>query len=371
MNRPRLRIDSRGPAILLFLIACSSVQAICVAEYLNTKLVKAEAVYDRKIESLQQGEFLYSAYSVPRESEELVAGQFRRSEIGTVQSVSARGHWLSKWIRKIHKLGGELRLLLHEENANGVWVKAQREDAYFFVDLKTGTPYIAITEDVVPTDLAHEFDHLERWVGLRDSFLREGRSRQEAVSRADQVFEDALFVRQSERSAVARELSEKSRLQRSVLRNNPVRWEYPSGALPLTNLESLTRELIYPDAQALLSALSERKPVSTELMRALIRKALLLRLTAYQRAQVAMTAPRRKLKLDIDEHTRRMKDLENLEAFFQYVFKDEATRFRKAQVYQEAEKLFESQLRSVWKSLPARKKDGFKPHFSNRSGQTR
>jgi hypothetical protein len=103
-------------------------------------------------------------------------------------------------------------------------------------------------------------------------------------------------------------------------------------------------------------------------MRQLTRKALLLRLTAYQRAQKVylssqLNANEPGLALDVDSHLQFMQQLQNLDLLFQSLFSSIKLRFEQYGVYDEAESLFEAELPVVWESLPAKKRGDIKPRF--------
>ncbi|MFL5812514.1 MAG: hypothetical protein ACJ763_02965, partial [Bdellovibrionia bacterium] len=156
-----------------------------------------------------------------------------------------------------------------------------------------------------------------------------------------------------------------------VTKNNPVKWLYPSGALPFDDVDTLASKLVYPEVEAVkLALVNKENSKATSMMQILIRKFLLLRLTAYQRAQDAVQDAMRaqmhsnsELKLNRIDHSRVMQALENIDHVFDTLIGFNKDLFEAQKVYDEAKNLFETELPAVWESLPAQKKGDFKPRF--------
>lgn len=357
-------------AFAMLLMSSSVTHASqCVTDYLTAVLPKLEKEYAEVKSSLRIGSVQAERYVKPK-SVTNWSLELRSSEVGEITgSDLPEGHWLSEWVQKIQDQGAELRLLEYEQKPRwyGKWEKTNRLGAYFAYDREKRVPYIAVSVRVTPDKLAHEFDHLEKWLALRNSLLDQGLQFRAANEGAYNHFTGNIVLRQkSERTAVGKELQLEGKLQRSVVQNNPIKWSYPSGALPFAELESLTRILIYPEAEAVKLALKKKDPEATPMMRALIRKALLLRLTSYQRAQEALAANPNLvtgIQLDMKNHLLYMQELQNLESFFDSLMLGVRGRFEVANVYDEARKLFEAELPSVWESLPVQKRGDFKPRF--------
>jgi hypothetical protein len=361
--QPHQQLQVLAIAILaIFTLNCPRAQAgQCVTDYLNTVLPKLHAEYVEKKKALRIGSVQADRYENPK-SVVNWSPERRGAEAGEIPGRDLpEGHWLSEWINKIHDRGAELRLLEYEQKPlwYGKWEKTHQLGAYFAYDREARVPYIATSTWVTPEKLAHEFDHLEKWLTLRDSLLDQGYGLRAANEGAFNDFNGSISMRQkSERTAIGKELQEEAKIQRSVIQDNPIKWMHPSGALPLADLDALSRQVTYPEAEAVKLALKKESHEAAQQMRALIRKALLLRLTAYRRAQDALIE-----NPDSDHLREYMQRLQNLNSFFDTLMLKERGRFEVAKVYDKARELFETELPMVWESLPAKKRGDFKPRF--------
>jgi hypothetical protein len=362
--------------LLVYTMNCLPAHAApCVQDYLTTVLPILEQRYIRIKSASEVGFVPVTRYSSPKNNSSWTS-DLRSAEVGEIRRRDlSYNHWLSKWVKKVNAQGGEVRLLEFERlQANpqlqDKWEKFHEYGAYFTYDPESKTPYIAVSAAATPDTVAHECDHLEKWMRLRNDLLSDKRhDLQSASEEATRVFlEDVNVKLYAERAAVKKELQKDAEIQRRVTKNNPVKWMYPSGALPFTDLEILTGKLVYPEIEAVKLALeNKQKPEATLMMRALIRKFLLLRLTAYQRAHDAMIDHMHSttdLKLNVIDHVRYMRALESLDHAFDSLMVFDKERFEAAQVYGEAKNLFETEFPSVWESLPAQKRGKFKPRFN-------
>jgi hypothetical protein len=367
MDGAQLRRCFLRTTIFLVLVNCQSAYSNdCVKDYLEFTLLEARKQYFAIKKQFQLGNVHFTPYSKIGEILYL-SPKLRSYESGEVTgSGISENHWISNWIQRLHGKGAELRLLQHEELGwHGRWQRIESpRDAYFAYDFDKRMPYIAVSSSVGPDVLAHEFDHLEKWFARRNAVLNQGLPLLVADINALVQSFDPRATQYLERTAVAKELRVESGIQRDVHRQNPVKWLYPSGALPLYDLNDLTKKLIYPEAEALKVAMENKNPDAPVLMRDLIRKALLLRLTSYERALRALVAPQGSgPKLDVGSHIQYMWELENLDGLFDALFSGMKGRFEVAGNYDKARKLFEAEFPGVWESLPAQKRGEFKPRF--------